>query len=525
MLLTFFYFLATSLNMKFRRFLIAAFLLGSMSVFSQQIDPLTKAMLNGYDELLKENPKDYQTYYERAAQYYQLSLYDRAFNDIAKALEFTPAKEAALVAQEYSLLSDIAVAAKDYQKALTAVERALTISPDSYADLYRKGNVLLYLNQPQEAYNTFKSMQRLKSRSPEAFSGMAKACVMMGNEQEAESLIKHIEESDPTNYITYCRIGDIYHDMKQDERAATNYLMAFSLARNPQRPLGSLIDLSRSNYPAFKSAIDYAVSRTDNKAPLYYIFSNVAFNSGNYKDAEAALSSLMKLKEGREPSVMAMLAQTDLALNRPEDALSNIDQALALGETPDLLIIKSQALRALGRPAQGVLEARKALDMKPSNVDAMLELGAAAIDAGDSATALEALNDAIMSDSGNPLPLLLRGYVNENMLKDNRKGAADYLRASNLSADEFPNVAWKALAKARAGKKLDADAMMENALSGVSDKDHLYMAAVYYAQTGDLEKGADLLNKALAAGYNNQYNLRTANTANLSIAPIRHLLK
>ncbi|MDE6217658.1 MAG: hypothetical protein K2F64_01505, partial [Muribaculaceae bacterium] len=133
-----------------------------MSVFSQQIDPLTKAMLSGYDELLKENPKDYQTYYERAAQYYQLSLYDRAFNDIAKALEFTPAKEAAMVAQEYSLLSDIAVAAKDYQKALTAIERALAISPDSYADLYRKGNVLLYLNQPQEAYNTFKSMQRLK---------------------------------------------------------------------------------------------------------------------------------------------------------------------------------------------------------------------------------------------------------------------------------------------------------------------------------------------------------------------------
>lgn len=512
--------------MKIKHLLVASILLCAPAAFAQQIDPLTKAMLNGYEELLRENPKDYQTLYERAAQYYQLSQYDKAFNDIAKALEYTPEKETAMACQELSLLADISIAVKDYQKALTAVDKALQLNPDSYPDIYKRGNILLYLNQPQEAYKTFQSMQRLKSRSQESLFGMAKAAIMMDNAKEAEELMKQGADFDPTSYITYCRLGDLYHDMKQDEKAATNYLMALSLARNPQRPIQSLVDLSRVNYPAFNTAIDYAISKTDNKVPLYFIKSNVAYNSGNYNDAKGALEALLKIKEGREPAVYALMADNELALNNPAEALKNIDLALQSGDNADMLISRSQALRASGNPAQALIETRRAQNLKPSDPSALLlETAKAAIDAGEAQSALDALNELVMSDPENLEPLILRGYVYETMLGNGKQAVNDYQRASNMEADTFPNVAYKALAKAKSGKKIDADEIMDKALQMAVDKDAFYIAAVYYAQTGNLEKASEWLNKALSAGYQNQYNIRSANTANLSIAPIRHLLK
>ncbi len=131
---------------------------------AQQINPITRAMLNGYNEILKENPKDYNTLYERAAQYYSISQYDNALNDLTKALEFTPVKDKDLRLRELTLLADAATETSNYELALKAINDALQIQPDNYANLYKKGNILLYLNQPQDAYRVFASMQSLKSR-------------------------------------------------------------------------------------------------------------------------------------------------------------------------------------------------------------------------------------------------------------------------------------------------------------------------------------------------------------------------
>lgn len=76
-------------------------------------------------------------------------------------------------------------------------------------------------------------------------------------------------------------------------------------------------------------------------------------------------------------------------------------------------------------------------------------------------------------------------------------------------------------------KKLDADETMKRAIREKENKtkDDYYLAAVYYAQTGDLATGKEMIDKAVSLGYQNLYNLYTNNTANLNIAPLRHLLK
>ena len=138
--------------MKFRNTMLGVAMMLSTAGFAQQINPITKAVLDGYTEYLKENPKDFQTYFERASQYYQLSMYDEALADVAKAIEYTPKKEGDWLMQEYSLLSDIAVENKDYNTALKAIESALEINPEYYPNIYKKGNIQLYLNMPEEGH-------------------------------------------------------------------------------------------------------------------------------------------------------------------------------------------------------------------------------------------------------------------------------------------------------------------------------------------------------------------------------------
>lgn len=515
--------------MKFRNTMLGVTLMLSTAGFAQQINPITKAVLDGYTEYLKENPKDFQTYFERASQYYQLSMYDEALADVAKAIEYTPKKEADWLMQEYSLLSDIAVENKDYNTALKAIESALEINPEYYPNIYKKGNIQLYLNMPEEAYKTFSVMQRLKSRSQEAYFGMAKSAIMMGKTDGVDDLIRQAQDADPSNPVTYNRVGDLYADMGQTENATANYLMAISIANDPKRSVNSLVDLANNDYSGVAQGLDFAINKTQNKAPLYYLKGNLAYKVGNYSDARVAFSQLLGMKDGRVPNVYASLAASDMAMNLPEEALLNINNALSAdlsaAEILDYNIIKARALLASGQDAAALLAAQSALEADPSSVDAMMQIAQIYVAQNDGKKALEILNEAVMTDPENIEALMVRGFVNEEMLKDGRQAVADYQRAGSIDADTFPGIALRALGKARSGKKLDADALINDALGKDLSANDCYYIGVYFAQTGNLEKAAEYVRMAIDKGYQNQYNLKSENFANLSITPIRHLLK
>lgn len=497
----------------------------SLLCSAQQINPITKAMLNGYSELLKENPKDYQTLYERAAQYYSLSRYEDAHNDLVKALEYTPAKEKALRESELSLMADVAVETKNYDLALQSIEEALQLSPGNYAYTYKMGNILLYLDRPQDAYRTFSAMQSMKSRSQEAYIGMAKACIAMKNYQEAEELMKEAENADATNYLTYCRLGDLYLDMDQPENAATNYLLGFTMSKDSQRPLESLIALADSNYNAVATALDFAAEKAENRIPILFLKGNIACESGNFSQADAALTQLLSYQEAKIPGVYAKLAEAKLGEYDLVGAAQAIDNAITLGGAADEYALKSIIDLANGDASKAIQDASKALTYDANSTDALMAKAKAQIASNDGQGALDTLNELIMISPDNQEALLLRAYTNQDLLKNGKAAVGDFNRVILEDAEAFPAIAYKAIAQAKTGKKLDADSTVEEGLKSNTGKDDLYWGAVYYAQTGNLEKANDLLQKAIFAGYQNQYTVKGDNTPWLNVAPIRHLNK
>ncbi len=515
--------------MKIKVLLLGVTLLACAGAGAQQISPITKAVLRGYQEILNENPKDYTTLYQRATQYYNLSMYDEALVDIVKALEYTPEKEKALRIDEYSILADIYIQIKEYDKALTAVNNALAFSPQDYALLYKKGNVALYLNRPEDAYQSFSAMQRIKSRSQEAFFGMARADIMMNKAEDAKELIRQAENADPSNYITYCRIGELYEEMHEDENAAANYLSAFSLADGKSsRPLESLIRLADKNYPAVEAAIQYAVSRTSNTDPLYFLQASIAFNSGNYRQAYEGFTRLLQSKEGQIASVYANMAKCCIALDKIAEATTNASLAVLKENSVTTQIVKAEAELAAGNPSAALLAATKALHIDANSIEALTQSALANIALNDAKAAMQNLNEAAMINPADLYVRMTKAYVNFNLLDNAKEAILEYGRIGNtLDPETFSDITYKALAQCLAGKKLDADQTMKNALSDKKDKtkDDYYMAAVYYSQSGDLVKGKEMIDKAVSLGYQNLYNLYSNKTVNLNIAPLRHLLQ
>lgn len=505
-----------------KTFLIVAALMGAMPVAAQQMSELTKAMFKAYEQALELDPQDYITYYRRAVEYFRLGEYERSEIDLADAMKYTPAKEADLMAHEYALQAEIFRAKGEYNQALTAIDKALTIDPKSYANLYMKGNIYLEMKEGEDAYRTFKQMLTLRSRSQEAFFGMARACVMTGNLDEARSLVEEAKNVDSSSALTYCRLGDINRDMGENDKATLNYITAVSLGKDIQRPIAALEDIALTDYDAYDRGFDYAIAQSGSAGEsLAYIRGIVSSNTGHYQDAYEVLKGIADKSNDLSAAFLTRLAQSCLYLDKLPEARSYADRALSIDPIAEAYLVKSAIELADNQPANAILFASKAYLPADPDTESLIAQAKGYIAKNSPAEAITALNEAILID-GECLPaLLLRAYTKEYLQNDKSGAKSDLERASNIDAKYFPEIAYKAMAQTLSGKTLDGESTIDAALKRDSSADAYAGAAIYYAQTGNKEKAEEYRDKALDAGCENVFLLKSDKTPYLSFSGSR----
>lgn len=490
---------------------------GGATVAAQQLNPLTKALFEAFEKTLAEDPSDFVTYYMRGAQYYTMSVYDKALADIESAIRYTPAKESEALTNEYSLLADIYQQTKEFDKALEAIDKALTITPRSYANIYKKGNILLELNRPEDAYTVFKQMLNLKSRSQEAFFGMALSSARMGNMSEATTLLEQAQEADSTSPLTYNRLGDLYREMKENATATVSYLSAITLGSDLTRPLNGLIDIAETDYPSFCAGADKAIKESHSSPTVNFILLAVYREIGDNPNALKCLNTLLE-SEGKDAKTLEENAYLLLHTGNTSDASAAIDASLLIEPTSDRRLLKAQIERVSGRPATSYLEAKKAYNESDDDIEALLEMARAAIANGDKDSALSALNEAILINADNPESLLLRAYVNTNMADNQTAAKGDLRRASVTEPKSWPGHTYKGIAMFKNGKKEEADSYIESTLAAHPSQQAKAGAAVYYGVTGRTEKAAALLEQAQQRGYNDVFVTTLDTTPWLSLS-------
>lgn len=496
----------------------------AFSSFAREISPMTQAMLNSYSKILADNPNDYFTLYQRAMQYYLISEYDDAQNDLIKAISYTPAKDKDALLDEYSLMSDILIETKEYDKALEYTKKSLNISPMDIASNYRQGNIYLYLKQPENALRSFKQMSRINSRSQEAYFGMARAEISLNKSSEAEEHLKAALNANPTNYLTFCRIGELYHELGDDQKASINFISAISLTTdNKQRPLESLTKIAEHNFPAFQSAIKYAISKTKNSLPLHYLQANIAYNTGHYQEAHEGFKNVLNTKDGQIAEAYLTMAETCVALNRFPEAQSYANLAVIKKSEQKTLIGKAVIESMMGSTNTALISIAKAEKLDPKNYDFLIGAANCNILNDDFDDAKQLLIEADKLRPNNVTNLMSLAYLYATDPETTEKSQELYSYISTIETSSFKDKMLQSIALYLAGKLLDAEDLVRES-SMAKDKltaDDLYWLAVYYAQTGNKQKAKESISNAINIGYQNYYNIHSNNFLNLNLAPIR----
>lgn len=506
-----------------KHIILAIALFVTCSLSAQQINPVTKAVLDSYSAILAENPNDYRTLYERATQYFNMGMYEKAVDDVVHAIGCTPLSEKALMASEYQLLATIELARNRYESAMDAVNKGLEFSPSNYSLLYLKGNAALHLKDASTARAAFSAMQRQKSRSQEALFGLAKVDIMEEKYSDAQEKMKIIEDMKSTDAVTFCRLGDLYLDMNDRYGASMQYVSAFALAGDDRsRPIESLYKVARTDYDAAMRAIDFAINKAPQSQALVYLKGNIAFHCGHNEDALNAFSQVIALSPSSPgASVFHYQAQAALNLNYPDRALSAANKAVQIDPKPEHLLTLARVYASQGNHQKAYEIAQQALQQAPTDIEVLSVAAIEALALNRSQDALDHISYAIMCDASDPYPLLIRGWIYANVLHDIPSAQADYGRAAAIPAASVRQKALQGLAQAGAGKTIDAGATVYEAEQLIQDADDCHWVAIAYANTGNIDKARQLIDRAVAMGCDNRYITECDATPGMSLKHVK----
>ena len=66
-------------------------------------NPMVRVIMDTYASMLRENPQDYVTYFNRAKEYYRYGDYNRAMDDLNEAIRYYPREAASDLSQAYTI--------------------------------------------------------------------------------------------------------------------------------------------------------------------------------------------------------------------------------------------------------------------------------------------------------------------------------------------------------------------------------------------------------------------------------------
>jgi tetratricopeptide (TPR) repeat protein len=491
-------------------------------------NPITRAVIEVYDKQLKEDPTDYETWLHRANEYYSHSEYMRALSDVDNALKYVPATETSTREQAYLLRANIYQQTGRYEDALTDLNSVLAITPDSYVAVYQRANVEYELGKYAEAKVDFKRMQRLTTRSSEAYIGLARCAVKENNLGLANEYLDQAVQIDPNNSDYYVRRASVRQSMGNDQGAVEDLIVALSTDSKNTRATQALVNYGNTNYPAVIAGLTSAMASAPGVGMYVYLRAVIAQAHYRYPAAIADFQKIIDEQLYNYHGIYASLAECQFALGEYQKALDNIEQAISMdNNVASHHVLKSQILRAMGRSDVALSSALNSTVVTPGLSAPLVEMALCKINLKKYDEASDLIGEAMLSDSENPNITILRAWLLENHLNQPVAAKQYYNNAAQLDFDDNNVNSLRGFALLFAGQKDQAKAWMDNILDTVTDNDGYinYMGACFYSIYGDSDRAFQLVEKSLAAGYANYHNWTSFTDSPINVAAIRDDLR
>ncbi|MCH5244977.1 MAG: tetratricopeptide repeat protein [Muribaculaceae bacterium] len=514
--------------MNYRQILIIGYLLMMtiLPAMSQSIEsPITRAMMRVYDEVIDENPRDYETLLRRGNEYYNHDMYKQALDDVNNALRYIPTSDKDTRLRALMLRANVYAMSNRYSDAVADLDEALTLSPDNLVAVYLRANALYNLGEYQRSQADYATLLRRNPRNQKAMFGLAKIAVKQNNLGVAGDYADRAVELSPAVSDVYMRRAEVRRLAANYQGAADDYIMAISTdSENTPRALQELFSLSNGNYSTVMSCLTEAIRRAPRQGMFYYIRAMIAQGHFKYSAAIDDYDKLINEKMYAYEGLNASLAECYYALGKYETALFNVDYAISANpDRAEYYVLKSNILRATGDARGAVEQAENALSKSPDN-KAALEAKALALVAGEEyQQASVLLSEAIMTDSADPYLQMLRGWILTDYRSQPDIARRCYEEVIEMNFDIDQVRSYKGFALAFIGKDNEAEQWMNTILNTADNSDGMisYYAACFYAQKGMKDVALRHVEAALDKGYANYHNWMVANEARINVAPLR----
>ena len=538
--------------------LLAALAIAVIPARADIDNPMTRAVLNVYAQQLSEDPKDYETYLNRANVYYSNNEYLRALSDADNAIKYIPEKDTDTRMRALTLRANIYLQTERPEEALRDLDATVALDPTSYVNVYLRANTRYTLGQYAGAREDYNRLLRLNPRSTEAMIGLARIAVKENNLGTATQYLDDAVASDPNNADIYVRRANVRRSMGNGSGAVEDIMLALSTDASNARATKLLVDMANTDYAVVIEGITRAIEQAPRVAMFVYLRAYIQQAHFHYKAALADYNTIITQNLNDYRGIYAGTARCRYALGQYDTALADIDQALAAApDNADNHILRARILRTLGRRVDAYSAAARALALRPNNTQALIELGLTAYSQEQYGQAADLFGEATMTAEGAEAAraYMLRASVLEERLNQpvaaagfyrhvaeitapqaRQNAAADAASATSQDAAAILNAdpaMLRPLALLHCGQREAADAAMA-AILALPDADgaHAFEAACYYAQASALDKdkataSADTdaafrhLETALTRGYGDLHRLRDDTEAPANIAPLR----
>lgn len=307
-----------------------------------------------------------QRHYESALDFFEQGQYDKAMQQIEKAIQQSPNNP-----DLYSTKGIFLHRMNNIMHAIEAYQSALKVAPDHSFSHYNLGLIYMKQNKTLLAIQEWEAVVRAKPRDADAIFNIAVALSHLGKSQQAVPFYKKVLEISPDHIQTHQNLGVIYRDEGNFAQAKFH--------------LKKLKELDST----YVEIVEAEITRCEEQEFLQTL-----------TDDNQKLSDTINHDSGNDQT-NALLALID---EKYDEALVLIEKTLAKDPNDiQSLLLQGQALAGMSRSSDAIVVFMRILTENPGVVDAMFHLGNIFLGMGELEKAMEFYEKITKYDPEYPL--------------------------------------------------------------------------------------------------------------------------
>lgn len=496
-------------------------------------NPVTRAVLQVYEQQLKEDPTDYHIWLNRANEYYRNNEYMRALNDVDNALKYCPTKELDDRLMALMLRANIYIQTDRPQKALDDLNSVIALDKDHYVAIYQRANTYYSMGDYTTAKADYQRLARLNSRSPEALVGLARVAVKEDNLGMANEYLEQALANDPNNSELYVRRATVRRDMGNDQGAVDDLILALAVDSRNARAMGLLVDYGNVNYAAVMAGITNAMTQAPNVSMYPYLRAMIAQHHYHYKAALTDYQLIIDRKLEEYQGIWRSMAECRYAMGQFDEALRDVDHALSLDRNAgEAMLLRARILRALGRFDEAKTAAAQSVAMLTGRIAPLNELGLVYVSLENYKEGADLFSETTMMAGLTPEGqrcYLLRAWILGSYLNQPVAAKGFYSQIEEIATEFTSDAVSQMLGTFGTAYAGNPQLAMDRVATILNDNGAnpyiLYLGACLFAQLGDFDKALGCAEKALEAGYANYFDWAYESDARVNVAPLRDDLR